>query len=156
MGSEQTSGYWRAFLSTRFIYNIHMQKGVSFVLVLVLTTLVWVILGLVLPLFFPSLSLMVFLLIGLVAGLLLASLLAFMHEDTVPVVAPHPEATDPAASNPPALRPGAGLLNSGSDSHSQACAQTSIPIAGDGATGLPGRSGGTAGAGSQAGSAPQF
>lgn len=102
-----------------------MHKGLSFLLVLILTTLAWVILGFVLRLFFTSLSLLIFLVIGLVAGVFLASVLALVHEDTVSVVVPQPKATDPEAVPPPALRPrverpGVERPNAGLDPPAQA------------------------------------
>ena len=99
-----------------------MRKGISFTLVLILTTLGWLLAGYVLRLFFPALSLTVFLFIGLGAGLLLGTLLAFMHEDTVPVPAPEGNATEPGIPSP-TLPPSPGRPETGlpgSDFHPQA------------------------------------
>jgi hypothetical protein len=79
-----------------------MSKGLTFLLVLILTTLAWILLGFVLRMFFWALSLWVFLFIGLGAGLLLGTLLAFMHEDTLPVAAPDGEFGAPDSSRQPA------------------------------------------------------
>jgi hypothetical protein len=84
-----------------------MQKGISFLRIVIVTTVAWVLVGVVLRLFFASLSLPIFLFIGLLAGLFLAILLAFTREDSVSVSAPGPDAAEPPLSDVPPrpLRP---------------------------------------------------
>lgn len=97
-----------------------MSKGVTFLVILIITTLAWVFLGFVLRVFFGSLSLWVFLFIGLGAGLPLGSLLAFTHEDPLPVAAPDGEIAASDASRLP-TPPAAGRSGpQGTNPHPQA------------------------------------
>jgi len=91
-----------------------MNKGRSFTIVFLVSTVSWALLGYVLHLFFSSISILVFLTIGLLAGIFLGTLLTFIRED-VPAQpsVPEPDSIVDSDSNtpPPALRSNASSKN---------------------------------------------
>ena len=76
-----------------------MKKGLSFLIVFLITTLCWGLLGYLLHFVFTSVSVYVFFIVGIVGGLFLGTLFLFLRED-IPLPLSSVEADEAPGSDP--------------------------------------------------------